>query len=66
MQKSSNAAEYVTPREESTEDLIVAAMNPFTAGLPCMFAPDVKPTGKVYSFQTADLYRIEKGKIAEH
>jgi predicted ester cyclase len=33
---------------------------------PFMFAPGVKPTGKIYSFQTADLYRIENGKIAEH
>jgi predicted ester cyclase len=33
---------------------------------PFMFAPGIKPTGKTYSFQTADLYRIENGKIAEH
>ncbi len=33
---------------------------------PFMFAPGVKPTGKEYSFQTADLYRIGNGKIAEH
>jgi steroid delta-isomerase-like uncharacterized protein len=33
---------------------------------PFIFAPGVKPTGKTYSFQTADLYRIENGKIAEH
>ena len=31
---------------------------------PFMFAPGVKPTEKTYSFQTADLYRIENGKIA--
>jgi predicted ester cyclase len=33
---------------------------------PFMFAPGIKPTGKEYSFQTADLYRIENDKIAEH
>ncbi len=33
---------------------------------PFMFAPGVKPTGKAYSFETADLYRIENGKISEH
>jgi predicted ester cyclase len=33
---------------------------------PFLFAPGVQPTGKVLSFQTADLYRIENGKIAEH
>jgi predicted ester cyclase len=33
---------------------------------PFVFAPGVQPTGKVLSFQTADLYRIEGGKIAEH
>jgi len=31
-----------------------------------MFAPGVKPTGKEYSFQTADPYRIENAKMAEH
>ena len=33
---------------------------------PFMFAPGIKPTGKTYSFQTADLYRIENGMIADH
>jgi predicted ester cyclase len=33
---------------------------------PFVFAPGIQPTGKVLSFQTADLYRIENGKIAEH
>ncbi len=33
---------------------------------PFIFAPGAKPTGKILSFQTADLYRIENGKIAEH
>jgi predicted ester cyclase len=33
---------------------------------PFLFAPGGQPTGKVLSFQTADLYRIENGKIAEH
>jgi len=33
---------------------------------PFVFAPGIPPTGKVMSFQTADLYRIENGKIAEH
>lgn len=33
---------------------------------PFVFAPGTQPTGKVLSFQTADLYRIEDGKIAEH
>lgn len=32
---------------------------------PFIFAP-VPPTGKQVSFKTADIYRIENGKIAEH
>lgn len=31
-----------------------------------IFAPGVPPTGEEISFRTADLYRIEGGKIAEH
>jgi predicted ester cyclase len=31
-----------------------------------MFAPGIPPTGKHISFRTADLYRIENNKIAEH
>ena len=33
---------------------------------PFVFAPGIQPTDKVLSFQTADLYRTENGKIAEH
>ncbi len=33
---------------------------------PFIFAPGIPPTGKVLSFQTADMYRIENGKIIEH
>lgn len=33
---------------------------------PFIFAPGLPPTGKVVSFQTADLYTIKEGKIVEH
>jgi len=49
------------------EDKVVVFTN--TTGThkgPFIFAQGVKPSGKTLSFQTADLYKIENGKIVEH
>ena len=48
------------------DKVIVLTNTTGTVKVQFMFAPGVKPTGKIYSFQTADLYTIENGKIAEH